>query len=241
MIAKERIRHSGWIPPWLRHQHEARYEWVRDLCRGKRVLDAASANAYGSVLIREVAAWVVAMDISSQPLFEAAALGRNGSVHLVAGDVSSMPFPDGSFDVFVSFETIEHLKTTAGYLAEVRRVLRAEGTFVCSTPNRLLVNPGKTVKDRPFNPYHVREFAPAELSALLGAAFSSVELLGQSRFGRQWSGFLRAVGRLSPMIALRLHQLRKLSGILFEAKRKHLPVVYPEVGEAEVLLAICRP
>jgi 2-polyprenyl-6-hydroxyphenyl methylase/3-demethylubiquinone-9 3-methyltransferase len=41
---------------------------------------------------------------------------------------------DASFDLVWSGETIEHVADTAGWLSEVRRVLRSGGTLLLSTP-----------------------------------------------------------------------------------------------------------
>jgi len=47
------------------------------------------------------------------------------------GDVTALPFADGSFDVVVDFGTCYHAGRTS--LAEVQRVLRPDGMFVHET------------------------------------------------------------------------------------------------------------
>ena len=44
------------------------------------------------------------------------------------------PVDDASFDVVWAGETIEHVADTAGWLSEVRRVLRSGGKLLLSTP-----------------------------------------------------------------------------------------------------------
>ena len=42
-------------------------------------------------------------------------------------DCAALPFADASFDVVVSFETIEHIAAQEAFLDEIRRVLRPDG------------------------------------------------------------------------------------------------------------------
>lgn len=58
-------------------------------------------------------------------------------------DVSTdgVPFPDQSFDVVISLETLEHLMNPFYALQEARRVLRDSGRFICSVPNPLTGHP----------------------------------------------------------------------------------------------------
>jgi len=54
---------------------------------------------------------------------------------LVQGDAQSLPFADGSFDVVVSCETIEHLPQVQTAIAEMYRVTRSGGKLFLTTPN----------------------------------------------------------------------------------------------------------
>ena len=77
---------------------------------------------------------------------------------------------DGSIDCVISFQVIEHIKNDGAFVAEVARVLKEGGIFICSTPNR----PMSLTR----NPWHVREYTAEEFSSLLGGAFGEVEALG---------------------------------------------------------------
>jgi SAM-dependent methyltransferase len=52
----------------------------------------------------------------------------------VCGDLLRLPFRDGSLDVVVSTETLEHLTEPGAFLAEVRRVLRPGGRLFLTAP-----------------------------------------------------------------------------------------------------------
>jgi SAM-dependent methyltransferase len=237
MLARERLHDATWVPPWLRFQHVARYEWARQYCRDAVVLDAACGNGYGSGILREVST-VSSLDIAPDAIDEAR--GKSPALRLLLGDTTRLPFRSGTFGAFASFETIEHVADDGAYVAEARRVIRRGGVFLCSTPNRLLVNPGNTINDRPFNPFHVREYSAAELKGVLARGFDEVTMLGQSRFGRAYAGMLRTVGRRWRNGGVRLHQMRKLALMPFERRERHEPRPFGPGEEPEVLIAVCR-
>ena len=144
-------------------EHVARYRFAAQLARGKRVLDAACGEGYGAAMLRYAgAAAVVGID-NERAVVEHAR--RRYGLEAVEGDVRKLPFEDGSFDVVVSFETIEHIPDPQRAIAEFRRVLTDDGRLVISTPNRdeYLVE----------NEFHELELTPEEFLALLAAEFPS--------------------------------------------------------------------
>lgn len=60
---------------------------------------------------------------------------RHPHVAHTCGNVECLPFKDGAFDAIVMLEVIEHTGSDTAAMAEIRRVLRAGGTLVLSTPN----------------------------------------------------------------------------------------------------------
>lgn len=85
---------------------------------------------------------------------------------------------DGSVDCVISFQVIEHIKNDGAFVAEVARVLKKGGLFICSTPNR----PMSLTR----NPWHVREYTAEEFTALLGGAFGEIEALGVEGNEKVW-------------------------------------------------------
>jgi SAM-dependent methyltransferase len=153
-------------------EHLARYLYAASLAAGRATLDAACGEGYGSAILAAAGARsVVGVDIDAPTLEHARE--RHG-IDARRADVRELPFPDGAFDLVVSFETIEHVEEPERAVAEMRRVLADDGTLVISTPN-----PDQYLVSTEF---HVREFTPAEFEALLRSHFDSVDFAYQ----RNW-------------------------------------------------------
>ncbi|MDM0077387.1 glycoside hydrolase family 99-like domain-containing protein [Variovorax sp. J2P1-59] len=157
----------------LEHMH--RYLAARRLVTGKRVLDIASGEGYGSAILAECAATVIGVDIDEPSVRHAQSAYRRSNLSFVQGDATAVPVEDSSIDVIVSFETIEHLKGHRQMMAEFKRVLVPGGILVLSSPDR------HEYSDVPgfHNPYHVRELYLSELQALLSEHFRDHTIYGQ--------------------------------------------------------------
>ena len=172
----------------------ARYRWAAERARGKRVLDLACGSGYGSAILRAGGArWVASADRAEEAFREAAQAGsRAGALRGTLADAARLPFRDASLDLYVSFETIEHVADDRAVVREARRVLAPGGVFVCSTPEREVISPGRTLADRPDNPYHEREYSRREFEALLRPEFDAIELVtGRRLVPRDTGGVLR--------------------------------------------------
>jgi SAM-dependent methyltransferase len=156
-------------------EHMHRYHFASRFCSGKRVLDVACGEGYGSRILSNAAASVVGVDISAEAVVHARSRYANNTLEFVEASAASLPFPDASFDVVVSFETIEHHDQHKEMLSEIRRVLRPGGLLVLSSPNKQYysVEPGYS------NPYHVKELFREELLALAGRYFTSIQIYSQ--------------------------------------------------------------
>jgi SAM-dependent methyltransferase len=239
-LVLERVSEAAWAPLWVRHQHLARYRWASSFLRGSRVIEAACGTGFGAALLADAgAAQVDGFDLSAEAIQEAQAKHARANVHFEVGDVTHLPVAPGSYDFFVSLETIEHLENDQSLLVEALRVLKPAGRFLCSTPNRALTNPGTRIHDRPFNPHHVREYTQAELEALVRPYFEQIELFGQSFYGTGYRKVLTQVGRRLPGLGVKVHQLRKVLSLPWEKAERHWPHPLSPGKEPEILLAIC--
>jgi len=208
----------------VRAEHLCRYDFVirSGIVEGKKVLDVACGEGYGLSMMAKDAQRRVGVDISISPLKEAKKQCGN-NIGLVAADGQHLPIAPDSFDVVVSFETIEHVEDPEVFLAETVRVLKEDGVLVISTPNRDIHSPGR---EKPANPFHKKEFSLAEFKKLLEKYFGEVEVYGQEKIsGEDKSRWVRRIKNI-----LNLIRLRKLADV------KPLD----SCGEASYFVAVCK-
>ncbi|HET9032417.1 MAG TPA: class I SAM-dependent methyltransferase [Dokdonella sp.] len=159
---------------WYEHWH--RYAFALALVKGKRVLDAACGEGYGSNLLADVAAGVCGVDISAQAIEHARSrYGARSNVQFHVGDAAALTFPDQSFDVVVSFETLEHLSAQQELIAGFARVLAPGGILLISSPDKRTYSDIAGFR----NEFHVRELYRDELLELLRPHFPELRLYGQ--------------------------------------------------------------
>ncbi|MFK7883161.1 MAG: glycoside hydrolase family 99-like domain-containing protein [Phycisphaerales bacterium] len=155
-------------------EHVHRYLFAAGLCARKDVLDIACGEGYGSALIGQVAASVVGVDIDAQTIEQARDSYGSDSIEFETGSCQEIPYKRDSFDVVVSFETIEHIEEQENFLREIKRVLRPGGLLICSTPDTGVYKAGQEP-----NPYHKREMSRDEFVKLLEKRFTGVRICGQ--------------------------------------------------------------
>jgi len=159
----------------IRYEHFHRYAFARDLVAGKRVLDAACGEGYGSALLAASAVSVTGVDRSEESIAHARGRYQASNLDFQAADCLDLPFGADSFDCIVSFETLEHLADHDGLLREFRRVLRPDGFLLLSSPDKAVYS--EQLQNR--NEFHVRELYREELEVLLQAHFPAFRLYGQ--------------------------------------------------------------
>lgn len=159
---------------WYEHWH--RYALVRSWASGRRVLDAACGEGYGSALLAQTAQSVLGLDVD--PAAVAHARARYGSVaNLQFGqaDATRLELAAGAFDLVVSFETLEHVEAQDSLLDGLGAALADDGLLVISSPDKATYSDAAGFR----NEYHVRELYRDEFEALLRARFAHVRLYAQ--------------------------------------------------------------
>jgi len=66
---------------------------------------------------------------------------------------TTLPFPDASFDVVMSFDVFEHIPDSDAHIEEVRRVLRPGGAYILQTPNKWTNVVFETIRWRSFTKF----------------------------------------------------------------------------------------
>jgi ubiquinone/menaquinone biosynthesis C-methylase UbiE len=106
---------------------------------GARIVDVGSGIGNNIETLQKYTNELVAVDISEKALsimrrrFGASAC----RVKAVVADAQNLPFPDGSFDVVVCTEVIEHCRDVDGAIGECLRILKPGGYIIFSSPNYL--------------------------------------------------------------------------------------------------------
>lgn len=111
---------------------------------GMRVLDAGCGSGrHLCAAFRTPGVDVVGADLNAGDLATAKGfltlIGREtaGEWIVTRADVRRLPYPDGSFDVVVCSEVLEHLHDCTGAISELVRVLKRGGDLVVTVPRFL--------------------------------------------------------------------------------------------------------
>lgn len=159
-------------------EHVHRYAFAARFVRGKRVLDIACGEGYGAAALQKAgAAHVIGVDIAEDVCAHAR---KKYGLDARSGSAEQIPIADGSADVVVSFETLEHVPDPHRFLDECIRVLKPNGRLIISTPNK-----GIYGADSP-NPYHCSEMTEAEFSSALHARFRKAAFYSQHPHSAAW-------------------------------------------------------
>lgn len=169
-------RYLPWEPnAQAGYEHYHRYLLALPLAHGKRVLDLASGEGYGTALLAGVAAEATGIEKDPQAVTHAASHYIHGNLKFIQGSILDVPVQDQVFDLITCFEAIEHVAEQEKVLDEALRLLRNDGLFIISTPNKLVFS-GEA--GQPW-PWHVHEFDYAEFRNFLEKKFKDVIYLGQ--------------------------------------------------------------
>lgn len=175
--------------------HVARYGVAARLCRGRRVLDVACGEGYGSHLMatRWGAASVHAIDVSSEAIAGARTRFDDPRITWLEQDVDRLDAAqlDVAFDVIVSFETIEHLAEPERFLRTLKALLAPGGAIFVSCPNdHWYYGAGRSK-----NPWHRHTWTFEEFKALAESVLGTASgfLLGTTQ-----GGFCNVLERAAP-------------------------------------------
>ncbi len=162
-------------------EHVYRYRFAVRYAPGKRVLDIACGEGYGSsALLKAGALSLIGVDVSPETCEHAR---RKYGVDARVGDAQDIPLPDDSVDLVVSFETIEHIPEPARFIDECARVLAPGGIFVVSTPNRDIY---RELTPAGSNPYHCSEMDLREFESFLKPRFRNWSIYIQAPKWARW-------------------------------------------------------
>ena len=159
---------------WFR-RHLAVYDWIARQLAGKRVIDMACGEGYGSEVLARRAGEVVGVDANPEAHDHARLRYVRSNLRFERGLVETFGEPE-SCDAVVFLQTIEHVHDPVAVLEHLRSLLAPGGVAYVSTPNVLTLAPPGA--ERSGNPWHLKEYRAGEFRELCASVFGSVELLG---------------------------------------------------------------
>jgi 2-polyprenyl-3-methyl-5-hydroxy-6-metoxy-1,4-benzoquinol methylase len=157
---------------WYR-RHLVVYEWIAQRVAGRRVVDLACGEGYGSAVLGRTAASVIGVD-ANPDAFEHARLKYSGANVTFERDM--IETWTGDVDCVVFLQTIEHVQDPDAVLARLADLVGPDGVVYVTTPNVLTLAPKGEARSG--NPWHVREYRPEEFATLCARHFSHTEQLG---------------------------------------------------------------
>lgn len=173
--------------PLMIARHLSAYRFSKDYILGRSVLDIGCGEGYGSFYLASVAESVKALDYDNAVIDYAKDKYQKDNLRFYTMDVNNLSSLNDRFDVVTSFQVIEHIRDPDGFLKNIKNLLKENGVFICSTPNKRDASP---CRDTPLNKFHVKEYLCDEFKELLGRSFRAVDLFGLRR-GRRLNLYRR--------------------------------------------------
>ena len=156
---------------------------------GHRVLDVGAGFGRHVFECARRGAHVVALDFAADEVLqtrntlaamvEAGEITADKLIGVLRGDARRLPFPDGTFDVVITSEVLEHIQDDVTAIAEMVRVLKPGGRFAATVPAWFPEVVNWKLSDEYHAPKspggHVRIYSRTELTAKLRTAGLAID------------------------------------------------------------------
>lgn len=162
---------------YIRMRHG--FEKLREM----KVLNVGCSEPIDEIFMSDIFGGWTAVDFSPQSIRSAEGIvrkelseERSEKIHLTTADATSLPFPDGSFDVVVSYSALEHIPDPAGRrsaIREISRVLKDDGYAAITMPNKysgFYFTHKRLMKENASNYGYAHLYTPVELELFLSCA-----------------------------------------------------------------------
>jgi 2-polyprenyl-3-methyl-5-hydroxy-6-metoxy-1,4-benzoquinol methylase len=232
-------------------KHMFAYDWSKNKLEvGMNVLEVGSGEGYGTSILSSTNAHLIGVDVDRITIDNANYKYGSENCKYQLYDGKQLPFPDGKFDVVVSFQVIEHVQNDIAFLNEIKRVMKDGGVLYLATPNR---NYRLRANQKPWNCFHIREYSQVDFAKLLKDTFETYKLYGVTA-----SPVVKAVEtrrvyankfrRPISVVIRKYQQLRRLFGLsrnisINKAQSKFsikdFLLVEAGIGDALDLFAVC--
>jgi ubiquinone/menaquinone biosynthesis C-methylase UbiE len=178
----------------IHYEHLHRYYFASHFVEGKKVLDLACGEGYGSYIFSKSAEHVVGIDIDEGTIKHASSKYIKDNLEFIQGSILEVPIEGKKlFDVIACFEILEHVKEHEELMKEVKRLLKDDGIFIASTPNKKVYSDDVSYE----NPFHEKELYFNEFKELLKRYFNYVCFFGQRVYAGSHLWSLTQVNEIS--------------------------------------------
>lgn len=171
------IERSHW-DDFSQIEAEARYRFAVEYLQENQnsILEIGCGEGIGFRILVKKAREVVGIDYSEEAIRRAREniSDNKTAARALVMHACFLGFKPEVFDAVCTFEVLEHIQEPQDMLGEVRRVLKKEGRFIFSTPNKLYWEKLSYAR----SPYHFKEFAEEELRQMLKEYFVINNFLG---------------------------------------------------------------
>jgi len=157
----------------LYQEHLVRYLFSSQFVKSKKVIDVGCGTGYGAYILSKNQPDLI---IGSDSSAEAIQFGKKNfselNLDFVKEDCTNSQQKTSFFDIAIAFELIEHLQEPDLFLKETKRILKKNGIFILSTPNK------STYQTE--NKFHKHEYEEIEFLSLLKKYFKNITILYQT-------------------------------------------------------------
>jgi len=160
-----------YIPIEEFREHLFRYDFARQYCVGKRVLDACCGTGYGTSHLAPVALHVVGVERSPLAFSYACRAWHRPNIQFMLHDFLELRNSFLTVDALVAFEALEHFKDGLEFLQTCSHLLLKDGLLLLSVPPHALTR----------SKFHLAEYSASKLEDLLeSAGFEVLEVYSQT-------------------------------------------------------------
>lgn len=189
---------EGVTPDSLLSLHDAGYREVLARLGPGLVLDVGTGEGFESARLVGDGRRVLGVDYSQAAVGTARRLHGDDLV-VARMDACALGLAEGVVDWVCSSHLVEHFTDPSPHVAEMARVLSADGTAFVLTPNA----PADFE-----NPFHLRLFGPADLRTFLGQWFADVTVSGLDASARVKQDFAARRATAARLLRLDVFDLR---------------------------------
>ena len=220
--------------PLMIARHFCAYKFAKDYVSNKSVLDIGCGEGYGANYLARFAKEVVGLDYDEAIINYARNKYPKTNLRFCKIEVNGLNSMDNKFDIICSFQVIEHIRDTEAFLRNINHLLKDNGIFICSTPNKKDASPRSNV---PLNKFHIKEYLWGEFKELLELVFKEVDILGLKR-GRGLSFYrrLKKIG-LFNFLPIRMNPVKRFYGRI---DCDNFIIIKDNIDSALDFIAVCK-